>query len=117
MADRSRRKALTEQFQQAPAEAGVYRIINRRSGRLLLGSTPNLGGLRNRFEFARSTNSAAALDPKLREAIRRDGFDSISFEVLDTIAVTPEMTQAEIMADLATLEALWRETVDPSLLY
>ena len=31
--------------------------------------------------------------------------------------VAAEMTDAEIRSDLATLEALWREKLDPALLY
>ena len=97
--------------------AGVYRIVNRRTGRLLLGSTANLAGLRNRFEFARSTDSATALDQRLAEDIRSLGFESFSFEVLDLLEMPPEATPAQAAADLATLEALWREKTDPSLLY
>ena len=115
--DKARRKALSEQFQQATPEAGVYRILNRRTGRLLLGSTANLAGLRNRFEFARSTDSAAALDQRLAEDIHSFGFDSFAFEVLDVLETSPEMTPAQVAADLATLEALWREKTEPSLLY
>jgi len=114
--DRTRRRALTEQFQQAAPEAGVYRIVNRETGRQLLGSTINLTGLRNRFEFARSSNSASTLDQRLRDDVARFGVDSLSFEVLDKLEVTPAMTPEQIAADLATLEALWREKTDPSLL-
>ena len=117
MVDKARRKALTEQFQQAAPDAGVYRIINQRTGKLLLGSTANLAGLRNRFEFARSTNSTAALDQRLRQDIATFGFDSFSLEVVDSLEVTPMMTPEQIASDLATLEALWREKADPSLLY
>ena len=115
--DRARRKALSEQFQQATPEAGVYRIVNLRTGRLLLGSTANLAGLRNRFEFARSTGSPAALDQRLAGDIRSLGLESFSLEVLDRLEPSPEMTPAQIAADLVTLEALWRERIDPSLLY
>ena len=115
--DKARRKALTEQFQQAAPEAGVYRIVNRSTGKALLGSTANLAGIGNRFEFARSTNSAATLDHRLRDDIASFGWDSFSLEVLDTIEITPVMTREQVAADVATLEALWREKADPSLLY
>jgi hypothetical protein len=38
-------------------------------------------------------------------------------EVLEVLETKPEMTPAEIRDDLATLEALWREKLDPALLY
>jgi hypothetical protein len=115
--DKARRKALTEQFQQAPPEAGVYRIVNRVTGKALFGSTASLAGIKNRFEFARSTKSTGALDHRLREDVASLGWDSFSLEIVDTIEVTPVMTRDEIASDLATLEALWREKTDPSLLY
>jgi hypothetical protein len=37
--------------------------------------------------------------------------------VLEVLDITPEMTPAQIRRDLDTLEALWREKLDPSLLY
>jgi hypothetical protein len=95
----------------------VYRIVNRSTGRALLGSTANLAGIRNRFEFARSSNSPATLDHRLRDDIASLGWDSFSLEVLDTIEVTPVMTREEIASAVATLEALWREKTDPALLY
>jgi len=117
MVDKARRKELTEQFQREAPDAGVDRIVNQRTGRLLLGSTTNLPGLRNRFEFARSTKSTGTLDHRLREDVASLGWDSFSLEIVDTIEVTPVMTRDEIASDLATLEALWREKTDPSLLY
>ena len=115
--DRVRRKALLEQYQQSLADAGVYRILNLKSGRFLLGSSSNLAGFRNRFEFARSNQSAAALDAKLREDIDKYGFDDFSCEVLDTLEVTAEMGPEQIAADAAALAALGRERFDPALLY
>ncbi len=117
MVDKARRKALTEQFQQAPPEAGVYRIVNLHTGKALLGSTANLAGIRNRFEFARSSNSPATLDHRLRADIASLGWDFFSLEVLDRIEVTPVITREEIASDLATLEGLWREKSNSSLLY
>jgi hypothetical protein len=40
---------------------------------------------------------------------RAHGMASIELVVLDVIDLRPEMTLAEVTADLASLEALWRE--------
>ncbi len=117
MIDKARRKELSERFQQAPADAGVYRILNQKTGRFLLGSSTNLAGFRNRFDFARANNSAGALDTRLRQDIARDGFAAFAFEVLDSLEVKPEMKLEQIAADAAALAALWREKFDPALLY
>ena len=106
-----------EQFEQSPADAGVYRILNLKSGKFLLGSSTNLAGLRNRFEFAQSNDSAGALDAKLREDIARYGFDAFCFEILDTLEVKSDMKLEQIAADAAALAALWREGFDSALLY
>jgi hypothetical protein len=95
----------------------VYRIVNLRTGKVLFGATSNLAGVRNRFEFARSNNSPAAIDHRLRADVAANGFDGFELEVLDHLDVPPTMTADQITADLATLESLWREKVDPSLLY
>jgi len=84
---------------------------------VLLGSTANLAGLRNRVEFAKSTGSPAAFDLRLSADIERFGLAAFSVEVLDVLDVTPEMTAEEVRADLATLEDLWRERIDPELRY
>src|SRR5262245_3833687 len=117
MSQQSRRKELQEQYEQTPPEAGVYRIHNRQNNKTLLGSTTNLPGIRNRFEFSRAHNTPGGLDLRLSKDIREFGFDAFSLEVLEVLEITPEMTPAQIRADLATLEALWREKMDPALLY
>lgn len=117
MSEQNRRKELVRQYQQTPPEAGVYRIINSQNNKVLLGSTTNLASLRNKLAFTRSTNLPGALDLRLSKDIRQFGIEAFSLEVLEVLDITPEMTPAQIRADLATLEALWREKLDPALLY
>lgn len=117
MNDQSRRKALRASYEQVQSEAGVYRIRNGRNGKALLGSTPDLASLRHKLEFAQATNTPSALDWRLVADARAHGLAVFSLEVLEALATTPEMTRAEILADLAILEQLWREQLDSSLLY
>ena len=117
MSQPDRRKELRSQYEQALPEAAVYRIVNSQNNKALLGSTLNLTGIRNRFAFARSNNSPGGLDLRLSKDLRQYGFNAFSLEVLEILDVTPEMTEAAIKTDLATLEALWRERMDPALLY
>lgn len=117
MTDPSRRKELLAHYKQTEPEAGVYRIRNSQNNKALLGSTPNLASIRNRLAFAQSTNMPGALDHRLRKDIGQFGLGAFSLEILEVLETTPEMTAAEIKADLATLEALWREQSDPALLY
>lgn len=117
MTDKSRRKALTSEYKQTHTEAGVYRILNNRNDKSLIGSSPNLTSMRNRLEFARSTNSPVVLDHRLGKDIREYGIDAFTFEILEVLETRPEMSRTEILDDLSTLEELWREKFDPSLLY
>ena len=109
MTDKARRRELKEQARQNPPEAGVYRIVNRKAGTYLLGSAVNLDSMRSKLAFARSTGSPSALDLRLKAEVLRDGLEHFDLEILDTLTVTPEMTTAEVRAELATLEDLWRE--------
>lgn len=117
MTDKARRKELTEQYRQTIPEAGVYVIRNAGSGKALLGSTVNLASLRNRVDFAQTTNLPGALDGRMAPDIAKFGLDALSVEVLETLEVTPEKTDRQVRDDLATLESLWREKLGPSTLY
>lgn len=116
MTESSRRELKAEYREQRP-EAGVYRIVNARTGRGLLGSTANLRSARNRLDFARSTRSASALDMRLKQAIEDADIEALEFEVLETLTAEPTATTRQINDDLATLEALWREKLGPDALY
>lgn len=116
MSNTTRRKELREQYERAPSEAGVYRIVNG-GNKALLGSTTNLSGIRNKLAFAKSTNTSGVLDRRLHKDVAEYGIDAFSFEVLETLDATAEMTMAEIQQDLDTLEALWLEKMDPAELY
>lgn len=117
MDDKARRKELQAQYKQTHPKAGVYRIVNTQNNKALLGSTPNLASVRNKLEFGKSTGMPGVLDHRLSNDARQFGIEAFSLEVLEVLEIAPEMTQAEILADLATLEELWREKIDPSLLY
>jgi hypothetical protein len=117
MNDKARRKQLTADYKRNHPEAGVYRIVNGTTGRALLGSSLNLPSMRSKFEFSRSTRSYGALDHRLASDIRQHGIDAFSLEILEVLDTRPEMNDAEIRDDLATLEALWREKLGAALLY
>ncbi len=117
MTDRARRKALLSEYRQTGPEAGVYRIVNNRTQRVLLGSTTNLASIHNKLAFAKSTNGLNALDRRLRNDIRQFGIDAFSLDVLEVLERKPGMTDAEIKADLKTLEALCRDQLEGPLFY
>jgi len=117
VSDRAQRRALRDAYRQAPPDAGVYLIHNSAAGKALLGLTVNLASLHNKLEFARATNTTGVLDHRLRGVAGTFGVGVLSLEVLEVLKVTPAMTSAEVLSDLATLEELWREKLGPDRLY
>ena len=117
MTDKARRKELVGEYKRTHPEAGVYRLVNTRSGKALLGSASNLASMRNKLAFAQSTGSPGALDYRLREDIKQYGLDAFSLEILGVLDLRAEMTANQIRDDLNALEDLWREQQDPALLY
>ena len=117
MAEKSRRRELVAEYKRSHTEAGVYRIVNSENGRAFLGSALNLPSVRSKMAFAKTTGSAGGLDHRLESDIRRLGIEAFSLEVLEILETRPEQTDAEIRADLAALEDLWREKFDPATLY
>jgi broad specificity phosphatase PhoE len=107
--DKTRRRELREQLAQHPPDAGVYAIRHGATGRVIVASAVNLAGARNRFDFAVSTGTLSALDGQLGGDIRAHGPEGLAFEVLETIVVEPGTLDADLRADLATLERLWRD--------
>ncbi len=78
MNERARRKDLRAQYKQRELKAGVYRIVNLRNNKGLLGSSPNLAGLRNKMDFAKTSNMSRALDLRLSKDIREFGIDAFA---------------------------------------
>jgi hypothetical protein len=113
----SRRKQLVDEYKRRPPEAGVYRIVNQRTGKALLGSALNLSSVRGKLDFARATNSPGALDHRLAKDASEYGIDAFTFEILEVLDVSPEMTSARIREDLDALEALWRERLSSTASY
>jgi hypothetical protein len=117
MHNKARRKELVAEYQQARPEAGVYRIVNRMNNKVLTGSALDLSRIRNKMEFAASTNTTGVLDQRLHKDVRAFGIAAFALEVLEVFDTAPGMTAEEIQRNLATLEELWREKTDPALRY
>jgi hypothetical protein len=115
--DNQRRKELLAEYKQRPPEAGVYRIVNTRTGKMLLGSAKNLASVQGKLEFARNTDTPGALDHRLAADARTHGLDAFAFEVLEVLDVGAEQTSTQIAEDLQALESLWRERLQSEQLY
>ena len=104
-----RRRELRAIYERQPREAGVYLLRNTVTGRIVIASSPDLGSVRNRFDFGRATGSASVLDLRLLADAQALGMDAFEIEVLDTLALPADASREQVLADLAELEVLWRE--------
>ncbi len=104
-----RRRELRAAYAERRTEAGVYPIRNTVTGRAFIGSAPDLAAMRNRLDFGRSTGSVGVLDLRMRPDALAHGMGSFEMEILDTLDLDPGAPPEDRRADLAALEALWRE--------
>jgi len=109
MNDKERRKELLAQYKEKSPEAGIYRITNKETGKYFLGSSSDLPGVYNRFEFGRKVGSYGTLPLKMSADLKKFGFEGFVIEVLETLEVKPGMTAGEIKNELKLLEKMWRE--------
>jgi hypothetical protein len=117
MTNRGRRKEFVSHYKENPPEAGVYRVVNARTGKALIGSTTNLESIFAKLRFARITGSGSALDMRLKDDVRKYGIDAFDVEVIEVLERRPEMSDTQIRDELKLLEALCREQYDENALY
>jgi hypothetical protein len=116
MIDKARRREIAAEYRQQTPDAGVYLIRCAGMDRALLASSLDLRSERNMLAFAQATGMSGVLYRGLAGCIAEFGLDALSFEVVEVLDIAPSMTPAQIRADLATLEGLWREKLEPGLL-
>jgi hypothetical protein len=104
-----RRLELRDAYERRERRAGVYLMRNTVTGRVLIGSSPDLQSVRNRLEFGQMTGSAGVLDRRMVSDAREHGMASFELEELDVLPEAPGASAAEEAADLDELAALWRE--------
>ncbi|MCZ8520743.1 MULTISPECIES: DUF2087 domain-containing protein [Paenibacillus] len=107
---REKRKELLLAYEESERPAGVYRIVNRSTGRMLVGSSPNLGGAKNRSWF--QLENGGHPNTALQEEFRSAGGEGFAFEVLEECPVQ-ELASREAGEALARLEAKWLEELQP----
>jgi hypothetical protein len=109
------RREISRAYKERKLLGGVYTITNTLTGQYLIGHAANLASVRNHFQFAVTTGSA--VHPKLRKDWEALGPSAFILDVLEELEQRPEQSQAQFMADLQTLEQLWRANLDASKEY
>lgn len=115
MADTVSRKELQAQYREREVIGGVFAIRNLANGKLLVGTTADLPGSKNRFEFSQKTNSCTYL--KLQSDWDRYGSEQFAFVVLEELKKGEMQTDEEFKADIDVLRDMWLEKLSGSDLY
>jgi hypothetical protein len=115
MKDKKTKKALRAQYEERTITGGIYIIKNTHSGQILLESTTDLQGSRNRFEFAQKTGAGVSM--KLQRDWSNLGAESFEFEVLETLERAETQTGEAFAEDLDVLKDYWLEKLKEKLFY
>ncbi|HKJ93704.1 MAG TPA: GIY-YIG nuclease family protein [Longimicrobiales bacterium] len=100
------RKELIRKYKATPRPAGVYRILNTRTGRALVGTSVDVPAMLNRQRLQLRTGGHP--NHTLQHDWNAEGADAFTFEVLDTL--TPgDDPAADLSEELRLLETLWLE--------
>ncbi|MBW7571790.1 GIY-YIG nuclease family protein [Caproiciproducens faecalis] len=113
--DKQNKKELAAAYKERKITGGVYAIVNEETGKMLLQSSYDLQGSKNRFSFSRQTGSCVNL--KLRDDWKKYGINAFHFEILEELTKKETQTQAEFEMDLDTLYELWTEKLAEKELY
>jgi len=107
------RKEYQTQYSERKIIGGVYAIRNTQSGRLFLDASVDLQGSKNRFAFARNTDSCVYL--KLQGDWKALGGEAFALEVLEELEKKENQTPAEFKAEVGLLRELWQEKLTDEL--
>ncbi|XOQ49575.1 MAG: GIY-YIG nuclease family protein [Eubacteriales bacterium] len=113
--DKQNRKMLTAAYKERKIVGGIYAIVNSQNGKMLLLSTCDLQGSKNRFAFSKKTGFCINL--KLTEDWRKYGNTAFDFTVLEELSKKETQTDKEFSDDVETLRELWAEKLQGKDLY
>ena len=104
------KKNLKREYKQSHTPMGVFQIRNLVNGRVLIGSSLNLPGILNRHQFALQMGKHQ--NRLLQTEWNEFGSENFAFEILDELTPSPDPAR-DYRADLAFLEDLWLEKLEP----
>ena len=113
--DSKTKKELQAQYKERRIIGGVYVIKNTHNNKLLLETSTDLQGSKNRFEFAKKTGSCIHM--KLQTDWTEQGSSEFIYEVLEELEKGEEQSSAEFKADIDLLKEMWLEKLSNRKLY
>jgi len=109
------KKDLIAAYKQRAQIGGIYAVTNTQTGRSLVLASPDIGGIRKRYEFAEATGGC--FHPKLQQDVNQFGSGAFTFAVLEEMEKKATQTDREFADDLDVLLSMWLEKYDRETLY
>ena len=106
----NRKKELKEQYKLTHTPMGIYQIRNLANDKVFVGVAFNMPGILTSNKLQLSSGNHP--NKKLQAEWNEFGSESFAFEVLDELTAT-EGAGYDYRADLAFLEELWLEKLQP----
>jgi hypothetical protein len=104
------KRRLKLEYKESKIPAGIYRVVNTRANRSLVGSSVNLPAILNRHRA--DLKMGAHRNRELQRDWNQLGEGAFAFEILDTLVPHSELGY-DMKRELATLEELWLERLAP----
>ncbi|MDD5224738.1 MAG: GIY-YIG nuclease family protein [bacterium] len=104
------RDELKRQYKETPKQAGIFQVINKTNGKILLCSSKNLEGKLNKHRFQLSIQRH--YNQQLQEDWDRLGEDAFRFEISEIVKVKDD-PGFNLDDELSLLEEIWIEKTQP----
>ena len=103
------RKTLKNQYKNSPPKRGVYIVRNKLNNKAFVGSSMNVPGRINRFQFELANGMHK--NKALQKDFEKYGAGNFSFEIAELLK--EEKPNFDYAKALAALEEKWRAKVQP----
>ena len=113
--EKAKRKQIIAEYKQQKTTGGVYRILNKETGKSLIKSDINMEAIRNRFNFAQKTNTCIIL--KLQHDWNKYGSEAYVLETFEEIEIKNDKNLKAFRDRLKKLEEKWKEKYTEEQLY
>jgi hypothetical protein len=101
---------LKRAYKDNPPLAGIFQVSNTANGKVFLGKGINVRGILNSQQAQLQFGSHRNRD--LQQDYNRFGAEKFTFEIVDQLNPS-DKTPQQLQEDLATLEELWLEKLQP----
>lgn len=108
MPSQEERKKAIRAYKEKEEIGGLFRYVNTVTGwQGPLQGTPNLEGIKNRFQFSKKTNSC--FDTALAAEWAKHGADAFELVAVEQLKRKPDQTLPEFREELEALLKLYQE--------